>query len=186
MGNDKTLTQKEVIEMAARAGANAALERLERTQKKENNKRRDRRFRNARLLMSRYRELKEYAENAVYSAEQADEIVDIETLMWDPNNRSEQIVESIKKSAILNKIMVAHTEAMVHAYDRLTIKSKNAEERRRYEVLYDHYISEETLSIDEIARKQNVETRTVYRDIEIAIEKVGSFFFGVDFIEQGE
>ena len=51
---------------------------------------------------------------------------------------------------------------------------------RRYEVLWDLYMAEDTLSVREVAKKQHVSLDTVYTDRKMAIEKLTSLIFGID------
>ena len=100
--------------------------------------------------------------------------------MWDPNNKSEQIVESIKKSAIRTKIVMVHIDSMLRTYRELCEHSKNPNDLRKYKVLYERYISDEQYTIDEIAENHNIEPRTVYLDINGAVNSMATLIFGVD------
>lgn len=179
--SEKTYTKEELLE-AAKVGAEAAIEAMAKEKQKEDKNKRDRRLRNTKLLLSNYRNFKEYSINAIYSAEQAEDLVDILDLMWDPNNRSNQIVESIKKSAIRTKIIMTHIESMLNTYRDLCEKSKNPTDKRKYSVLFDRYFADEQLTIDEIAKKHSIEPRTVYLDIDAAINVMAVLIFGVDCI----
>ena len=186
MSREKMLPQEEIIRIAAKAGADAALAKMEQQRKAEDKQWSDRRFRNTKLLLSNYRDFKEYSVNAIYEAEQSEEVVDIMELMWDPQNRAEQIVESIKRSAIRTKIIMTHIEGMLSSYSFITSNTKNPAEKRRYEVLCDRYIAEEQITIEEIAIKYSIEPRTVYMDIEAAIERMSRLIFGIDYILRGK
>jgi len=185
MSREKNLSQEEIIKIAAKTGADAALVKFEQQRKQEDRHWSDRRFRNTKMLLSNYRDFKEYSLNAIYDAEQSDECVDIMDMMWGPHNRAEQIVESIKRSAVRTKIIMTHIEGMLSTYSYITLNTKNPAERRRYDVLYDRYISEEQITIDEIALKYSIEPRTVYMDIEAAIERMSRLIFGIDYILRG-
>ena len=87
---------EELIRLAAKEGSKAGVEAYRKEQKKAHEKLSDRRLRNVKLLLQNYRELKQHAENAVYTAEQAEDAMDILDMMWDPHNRSAATVESIK------------------------------------------------------------------------------------------
>ena len=182
MSDNQNYTQEELIKAAAKAGAEAALATLEKERQKESRNRRDKRLKNTKLLLSNYRNFKEYSINAIYAAEQAEDIIEILDLMWDPNNRSEQIVESIKKSAVRTKIIMTHIEGMLNTYREICEKSKNPTDMRKYKVLYDRFISDEPHTIDEIAQKHSIEPRTVYLDIDAAVNVMAVLIFGVDCI----
>lgn len=182
MSEEKDYMQEELIKAAAKAGAEAALIAFEKEKQKERRNRIDKRLKNTKLLLSNYRNFKEYSINAIYSAEQAEDIIDILDLMWDPNNRSAQVVESIKKSAIRTKIIMTHIEGMLNTYREICEKSRNPTDMRKYQVLYERYISDEQYTIDDIAKIHSIEPRTVYLDLDSAINVMAVLIFGVDCI----
>ena len=182
MSEKSGFTQEEIIKIAAKAGADAAIAKIELARGKESKEWHDRRLRNADLLILNYRDFKECAANAIYDAEQSDEVVNILDLMWDPHYRSEQIIESIKSTAIRTKIIVTHIEGMISVYRTISFGAKNPVEKRRYETLYDYYIADVPLSISEIAIKQDVVPRTVYDDLKAASKRMATLLFGVDAI----
>ncbi len=172
---------KGIYERAASIGAQEALKRFEQERKREFGQRADRRLRNTKLLLRNYRMLKEHAENSVFNRAQMDESAfDIlESMMQSYDN--DVIINSIKDSAARTAVMVSHVETMLGLYEAFCEKSPNREiERRRYDVAWDMYIAEQTLSAKEIAEKQNMSKENVYADLRIAIERLTALFFGVD------
>lgn len=178
----KELSTEEIIKLAAKHGADAAIEKMRKEEQRKEREWHNRRMKNTKLLLSNYRDFKAYSTNAVFSASQSEDIVDILDLMWDPHNRSEQIVESIKKSAVRTEIIMTHVDNMLSVYHRACMVSKKQEDHRRYEVLYDRYISDEPLTVDEIADKQRVDVRTIYLDLNAATGRMAKLIFGIDFI----
>lgn len=172
---------KDIYENAAAIGAKEALKMFEKERKKEKGKRADRRLRNTKLLLRNYHMLKEHAENSVFGRTQMEEsAIDIlETMMSMYDN--EVIIESIKRSATRTAVIVSHIETMFGLYEAYCGNAANKEiEMRRYEVVWDMYIADNTLSAKEIAEKQNISTRNVYGDIKVAIERLSALIFGVD------
>ncbi len=172
---------KDIYEKAAAIGANEALKTFRQEQKKEYSRRADRRLRNTKLLLRNYRMLKEHAENSVFGRTQMEEsALDIlESMMSMYDN--EVIIESIKRSATRTAVIVSHIETMFGLYAAYCDKSPNRDiEMRRYEVLWDMYMAEDTLSAKEAAEKQHVSKDTVYTDIRMATEKLTALIFGVD------
>lgn len=172
---------KDIYENAAAIGAKEALKMFEQERKKEQGKRADRRLRNTKLLLRNYHMLKEHAENSVFGRTQMEEsAIDIlESMMSMYDN--EVIIESIKRSATRTAVIVSHIETMFGLYEAYCGNAKNREiEMRRYEVVWDMYMADNTLSAKEIADKQNISTRNVYEDIKVATERLSSLFFGVD------
>lgn len=172
---------KDIYEKAAAIGANEALKTFKQEQKKEYSRRADRRLRNTKLLLRNYHMLKEHAENSVFGRTQMEEsAIDIlESMMSMYDN--EVIIESIKRSATRTAVIVSHIETMFGLYAAYCDKSPNRDiEMRRYEVLWDMYMAEDTLSAKEAAEKQHVSKDTVYTDIRMATEKLTALIFGVD------
>lgn len=172
---------KDIYEKAAAIGANEALKTFKQEQKKEYSRRADRRLWNTKLLLRNYRMLKEHAENSVFGRTQMEEsALDIlESMMSIYDN--EIIIESIKRSATRTAVIVSHIETMFGLYAAYCDKSPNRDiEMRRYEVLWDMYMVENTLSVKEVAAKQHVSKDTVYTDIKMATEKLTALIFGVD------
>lgn len=179
-----TLTREqlnEIYEKAAAIGAKEAIKTFEQERKKEYGNRADRRLRNTKLLLRNYHMLKEHAENSVFGRTQMEEsALDIlESMMSMYDN--EVIIESIKRSATRTAVIVSHIETMFGLYAAYCEKSLNHDiDMRRYAVLWDMYMAEEGLTAKEIADKQNISVRNVYKDANIALEKITALIFGVD------
>lgn len=171
------MSEKELQAMANMA-AEAAVKRMNEDRKRT----RDKRLANAKLLLSHYREFKEFSKSAIYTAKQAEieSASDILDLMWDPNNKSERVVESIKRSAITTTVIMAHIDGMLKVYKDICEASKNPADRRKYNVMYDRYISDERFTIEEIGYKYHIEPSTVYANLDAAIDKIAILIFGID------
>lgn len=172
---------KEICDMAVAIGAKEALKTFEQERKKEYGGRMDRRLRNTKLLLRNYHMLKEHAENSVFGRTQMEEsALDIlESMMSMYDN--EVIIESIKRSATRTAIIASHIETMFRLYAVYCDNSTNREiELRRYEVAWDTYMADKTLSVKEIAKKHNISVRSVYDDIKEATERLSALIFGVD------
>lgn len=172
---------KDIYEKAAAIGAKEAMKTFEQERKKEYSKRADKRLRNTKLLLRNYHMLKEHAENSVFGRTQMEEsALDILESMMSLYN-DEVIIQSIKNSATRTAIIVSHIDIMFGLYYSYCEKSSNSEiELRRYNVIWDMYMSEDTLSAKEIAEKQHMSKENVYSDIKIAVERLTALIFGVD------
>lgn len=94
---------------------------------------------------------------------------------------SEVIIESIKRSATRTAVIVSHIETMFGLYAAYCDKSPNRDiEMRRYEVVWDMYMAEVTLSAKKIAEKQHMSKDNVYADLRVATERLTALIFGVD------
>lgn len=178
--NEKALEPSEIIKLAAAEGARAALDKYKQEQQKELLKINDKRLHNIRMLLENYRDFKQCSENATYNVEQAEDSIDFLDLMWDPYNRSDLEVESIKVSAVKTTIMVAHIDGMLKTLEKLS--SHNEMDMRKYNILFDRYIADVPLSINKIAKKYNIERRTVYYDIDTAVARMAKLIFGIDYV----
>ena len=125
--------------------------------------------------------LKEHAENSVFGRTQMEEsALDIlESMMSMYDN--EVIIESIKRSATRTAVIISHIETMFGLYETYCNKAQNREiEMRRYEVIWDTYMADNTLSAKEIAEKQYMSKDNVYADLRVATERLTALIFGVD------
>lgn len=172
---------KEICDRAAAIGAREALKTFEQERKKEYSGRSDRRLRNTKLLLRNYHMLKEHAENSVFGRTQMEEsALDILESMMSIYN-DEVIIQSIKNSATRTAIIVSHIEIMFGLYYSYCDRSANREiDLRRYNVVWDMYMAEDTLSAKEIAEKQNISKDSVYSDLKVGIERLTALIFGVD------
>ena len=182
------MSEKEIIiTMAAEAGARAALETLEKERGKAVRGRHDRRLRNTKLLLKNYRAFKKHSESAIYEASQIDEnAIDILDLMWDPKNNHDTTINSIRQSAVRTSIIMEHIDRMLGIYKVICLNSGKLEDMRKYKVIYAMYISEKGYSAEEIAEAENIDSRTVYKDIDVACEKLSALIFGVDWLVSRE
>ncbi len=171
----------EIYEKAAAIGAREAIKTFEQERKKEYSRRADKRLRNTKLLLRNYHMLKEHAENSVFGRMQMEEsALDILESMMSIYN-DEVIIQSIKNSATRTAIMVSHIETMFGLYYSYCDRSTTREiDLRRYNVVWDMYMAENTLTAREIANKLNVSKESVYSDLRVGIERLTALIFGVD------
>lgn len=179
------LSQKEIISIAAEAGAQAAMKYFNNKKEKDKLQRHDKRLRNTKILLSNYRTLKEHIKYAIYDAKQIieEKAVDILDLMWEDNN-SVVFVDSIKRSVGRTIIIMKHIDDMLEIYKHLCMTSNKEEEHRHWTVINALYIDENPMTVEEIADIEHVEIRTIYRDVKHAIDKLSSLIFGIDGINK--
>ena len=170
-----------IYEQAAAIGAKEALKVFEQERKKEYNKRADKRLRNTKLLLRNYHMLKQHAENSVFGRTQMEEsALDVLESMMSMYN-DEVIIQSIKNSATRTAIIVSHIETMFGLYRSYCENSISREiDMRRYEVVWDMYMADKTMSVKEVASKQNMSKENVYADVKVATERLTALIFGVD------
>ena len=178
------ILHEELIKLAAKEGSKAGVEAYRKEQKKAHEQLSDRRLHNVRLLLKNYRELKQHADNAVYTAEQAEDAIDILDMMWDPHNRAVATVESIKGSLLKTKIMMGHIDSMIDIYRDMVYRSNNELEIRRFNILYDRYIGDSEIKVTSLCDKYHIDKRTVYYDTDIAAERLSKLIFGIDTLDK--
>lgn len=174
----------EIIKMAAEAGANAALAKFETEKKRSAKEWRDKRLFNTKVLLKNYRALNKHINSAVFEQKKIDEYRqesadDILELMWQKTD-SDVVINSIKESVERTKIIMEHVDTMLELYETFCMKSKKAEDRRRWRVTFAMYISPEITTAKEIAKREHIDKRTVYRDIDAAVERISALIFGVN------
>lgn len=181
------LTEEQIIELAVAKGIEAANKRFEALQKKHLAERKDKRLYNTKLLIRNYRMFKAHAQSSIYSAADCeDSVFDILALMSDSKfSKAETTVKSIQSSAARTAIMVNHIAAMIETYGIWCKNSGKPENERRFRVITAAYINDSPMSPEEIAAKENIDKRTVYKDIDSAIEILASLIFGINSIPSG-
>lgn len=169
----------EVVELAAKT----ALETYGAERRKDSRRRIDRRLRDTKLLLRNYTQIKLHAAEAVASlSELEQEDFDFfEELV----ERDEHIdVTAIVRSKARSAIMLTHINAMLHAYQKMCENSRQPEEQRRYRVLESMYLVEPHQTVNQIAEREGVDNRTVYKDIDAACEKMGALLFGIQWVDR--
>lgn len=178
------LTEEQIILIAAEAGARAALERIETERQQSRKEMADRRLRNTKLLLRNYRLFKAHAENAVYEVlpDESPQTI-LEDLMM-PGRDNTLFVESIKESAARTATIVKHMETMMQIYHAYCVTTGEEEDIRRWRVVYGLYISPDRQTVAELADREGVVERTIYKDVDAACEKIAALMFGIDGIKR--
>lgn len=172
---------QEMLNKAAEAGAKAAIELLEKRNHQQEAVHRDSRLRNTKLLLKHYRLFKAHSEEAVFQDEEdqdEEEAMEILDLMMNRDNTL--YIESIRKSMRRTRIIVEHIDSTLELYRIFCKQSGRTEELRRYQIIHAMYISQEQTTIQDIAKANGIEPRTVYKDINAACTRLSALFFGID------
>ncbi len=177
-----------LVKMIATVASQAALMTVEKKNEHDRKERQKVKLRNTRLLLEKYRIFNEHIDNATFKAEQIKSAEAINWLneMYDPNNKADQIVESIKNSAVKTRIIVAHINKMIKIYESYCNSDDSPKMKRRFEALYGRYISEKRVRYEKVAEKWNVDVRTIQADVNEAINEFSGLLFGVDWLDKYE
>lgn len=173
---------------AAEAAATAAAKVAERERKRLQRQQTDKRYHDTKLLIRKYRQLNEYYQNAVFDeegAEEADE--DFEEIMrsFGVSFRDEKITaDSIKRNYLVTRVVMAHVNKMLEVFQTMCERSNRASDKRRWRVLHDLYLSERPSTAEQIASREKIERRTIYKDIDACLSDLSVLFFGIDGLDQ--
>ena len=169
------------IQKGIEAGTKAAMDYLEEEKNAQRKGRYDRRLRNTRLLLKNYRTFKQHAQGAVFNARKAKEnAVDILDSLDDFNFDDTLYIESIKRSQQRTIIIMRHIDEMLKYYRIACEQSGREDEMRCYRIIMKTYIDDERKTAEQIAEEENIERRTVYKNITTAIKPLSGLIFGVD------
>lgn len=181
----KSKQQDSVVRIAAEVASKTALEIYVKQKEKEKKTRIDRRIRDTKRLMRNYREIKIHAGNAISSlSEIATEDYEFFLSLMERGEKEKIDVEAIVRSKARSAIMLTHIDAMLQAYEIICYNSNKPEDRRRYRVLDAMYLSDNPLSASEIAETENIDVRTVYKDLDLACERLSALLFGIQWIDR--
>ena len=164
--SEEKLNVQEIVKLSAETGANAAMETLNRERARERKELADSRLRNTKLLLRNYRVFCAHAENAVYDVEECESAKEIIADLMMPGQDSPLIVESIKKSVARTATIVKHMQTMMQLYQAYCHVNGTSEDERR--------------TVSELAKEEGVVERTIYKDIDIACERIAALMFGID------
>ncbi|WLR44408.1 hypothetical protein LC087_19060 (plasmid) [Bacillus carboniphilus] len=167
---------QELINRVAEISAQQAIKHLENERIKEQKRRRDKRIRNTRMLLRNYHQ---FVLHSMSVRDQLENIAD-PAFLEELDEREEMAVDSIKRSKERTLGMVRFIDQMMTVFKLLSESSPKPEDKRKYEVIYLHYIAEEKKSVEEIADIMNMSTRQVQRDIKHGVYTLSSLIFGVD------
>lgn len=179
--NDSVKLSKDQIKLITETAAATAIEEYKKEAERDREERKDKRLYNTRLLMERYRGMKIYAEDAVYDAIQLDDDMELQTLIELMESKGDDgllTVESIQARAVRTRIILTHINKMLSFYESECKSSGRREMERRWVVIEGIYISDIRRTIKEIANDFSVDERTIYRDINLAIQDLNALFFG--------
>lgn len=173
--------EENIFHTAMRIGVAAGIEAARQQNERNTQNRIALRIVNTKKLLKNYRGFKFHALNSIKNANDAIEHdVDLIAYLDDRSFLSaEEEIQSICNSATRTALMVSHIDTMLTGYQKYCEYVDEPEEWRRYRVVNKLYIGEEKASAAAIAEKENIDTRTVYKDVDSACEKIAALVFGV-------
>ena len=189
MGKDikRYVLSKEELQSLAEESAKVAMKQYMDEQRREN-KRRERgkdKIRITKKLLDSYSRAKaSVADEDEFTEEEKIELrwKFVEDLMGNAEalvGKSELLIADSEQKRRENLYCIHCIETAVRLYKEECDKVSSEEAKRRYRELYDLYISDHPLTVKEIASKENVGEKTVYKDIGIACGIVAIYLLGM-------
>lgn len=139
----------------------------------------DKRIHNTKLLLKNYRQLKAHCEQAVFDSAQAVSTSDVvrELMSLRESSTITAIVTSVQKTHTL----LVHVDKCLNIYKTQCEIYGKEQDRRGWRVINAMYLADEKQTAEELAELEFVEKRTIYHDIERAVEALSALLFGVFF-----
>ncbi|UUV14809.1 hypothetical protein [Clostridioides difficile] len=178
-----------MIERVAKEAAEKAIQMYKVKSNEEAIELYNRKIRNTKLLLKHYREFKKHIDNSVFKVScKSGNAIEVLTTLADRYISEDLFVESISKSVSRTNVIIAHIDIMLKIYKEYSNNSNDIEQRR-YRIIEERFIKEvkhkkDRSSINKIAKRENIDTRTVYKDIDQACERLAALIFGVDGIKK--
>lgn len=145
---------------AARIGAETAKAELDAARRAQ----RDRQRQNTKLILKQYRTMRFACQNSVN---------DCLTYLGDENIRPESTFRTFT--------LLRHVERMLDLYLHICEETGREDHMRRYRTIMAVYIDgDSSPDVETVAAAGHVDRRTVYKDIDAAVETLSALFFGID------
>lgn len=168
------LTEKHV-ELISRTAAQVAFQHFEQEKKLRDKKENDRRLRNVKLLLRNYRAFTVHCADVKLEINELNDQLDLDEFDTD-----EFAIRSVMKSKEMTLAMVKYINKTLEIYKIICNKSEDPEDKRRYQVIYEMYISDNKKTAKDIATGHSMHLRTIYKDINKACEALSVLMFGVN------
>ena len=171
---------EDIIGRAALSAAAVAYDRAMQAGEEKAKALRKRKLHNTKLLLRNYTMFRENVEESVYRRlqERRTDFEEIEALMSQRDN-DEMIIASIRDSAERTALILSHVDRMLEVYKGFCQK-QGEREKRQFKVLRCTYLLKSKKRPKELAEEFEVTERTIFKDLEIAEERLSVLFFGID------
>jgi hypothetical protein len=176
MNVEKVQIDKEILEEVVKK----VLTEYDKQLYEKSKRKRDRRLRNTKLLLRNYNNFSEHCRNAVYVNNKLEEEDPIEILMESSNEDEDLFINSIKRTHERTKIILDHIDSIMSYYRFKADNSKDEKVIRRFKILKFVYFNEQYHTYEEIAEIFEIDARTVFRDVKMAVEEISVLMFGID------
>ncbi len=169
-----------MMEKASRAGIAA----YKKEHEEDTRRKVDRLLYRTKTLLEKYRELKAYADNAVYTLEMAEDvnegIADLEVLTKFGLFVRDKTLHNMKRSVVTVSMVMTHVDTMLEVYRQSCESSASDVKQRQYRVIWNMYLSEKKMNTKEIAELEGEDIRTIQNDAKQARDDLTALIFGLD------
>ena len=184
MGNNSMLPQ-ELITAVAEIAANTAISFYKDEIEKAEKQKKANRIKETKRQLGAYRKIKKQLESErEFTAEEKSEyrwafVKDLMGNAKDFTSKSERIIKDEEKKRQENMYAIYRIENAMKLYEEECEMSSSEEDKRRYREIYDMHIADVPMSVTELAERENVSEKTVYRDIGIAYQIISIYLYGI-------
>lgn len=173
----------------AEIGARAAVQAVEQERKRYKQARYERQLHDTKLLLQHYRALNRHYKKAVFREEnepQGEDLTFLEVMeLMDRRSYGDDIfVKSISDSARTTAVIMRHVNTMLAQYKKMCNTSKRQDDGRRWRVIERLYLLPVRDTAKEVAEAENIDKRTVYKDVDAAVAELTMLLFGAPAIEK--
>ena len=105
----------------------------------------------------------------------------LEDLMGKPENgllRSERQIYNNEHRIAKREFEIQRVDQVMRMYKRDTDLSASPEQQRRYRIVCMRYLHERPMEIGEIEEAESVSEKTVYRDLQCAVDAIAGYLYG--------
>ena len=177
------ISERELQEMMQRA-SEAGIAAYKNEHEETTRKKAGRLLYRTKILLERYTQLNEYAQNSVYTLERAEEvnegIADLEVMTKFGIFDDDKTLHKLKRSVITVNMVMTHVNTMLEVYRKECESSASKVKQRQYRVIEYLYLSENKLNTKEIAELEGEDVRTIQNDAKQAREDLTALIFGLD------
>lgn len=182
-GKTYSITEAQLEDMIKKA-SEAGAEAYKKEQSQSTRRKVDRMLYKTKVLLEKYTWLKAYANNSVYTLEQAEKVndgmADIEVLTKFGIFDDDKTLHNLKRGVITVNMLMTHVDNMLEVYRENCESSASKTKQRQYRVVYNMYLAEEKKTTKEIAEMECEEVRTIQNDAKAAREDLTALIFGLD------
>ncbi|ECK6837524.1 hypothetical protein FSB91_02555 [Listeria monocytogenes] len=172
--SDKEFTvSKKQLDFITRTAVETAIKEYRNTQKKDEKVDSQRKFKDVKMLLKNYKQLKAYSDDIT------EEFIAFRDL-WESFGLQDRVITPNNGLTEYNAKTVALMQYVDFRLDQFKKLCEQREQSRRWNLIYDLYLTEEPLSFAAAEGKYNLAKSAVYKQVNRACEDLAILFFGID------